>query len=182
MAKEKKQKITPEQQLLDTGMNLASHWLDFRKFFRKAFSNQPIAQDEEHHFLKIKSEITRIQRILAQNLPEGLDYGVARINNVMTQAISIETLREMPANDKKSLYDEWHAAYIRIQNMLGVLDVIAQGHKVKFAVQRVKSANIKESIGAIDTNKKDGKFQKYLMKAVVLAAVGAAVWYFLLRG
>ena len=179
MAKAKKQ--TPEEKMIETGTRLSALWMEFRKHFRRAFGKQEIPAPEEQRFLQLKSEITRVQRVLAQNVPAGLDYGLKTINNLMTQAISIETLRDMPMNDKKSLYEEWHQAYIRIQNMLGVLDVMAEGHQVHFAQKRSQSANIKESIGAVEDEKGSGKMKKIVIGLVIAGAVGYAVWYLLIR-
>lgn len=181
MAKSKSGKPTVTEQLLEAGTQVSALWMEFRKHFRKAFTNQEIDQAEEQRFLELKSDITRLQRILAQNLPEGFDYNAARIGNVMTQAISIDTLRDMPLKDKKSLYDEWHAAYISIQNMLGVIDTMAEGHHVTFSVKKVGSGNIKQSLSGSDEEQKKSGGGKAMGIVAAIAVVGFLVWYFVLK-
>ena len=178
---EKEKKLTQNEELVDVAKQVASLWMDFRANFRRAFSAQEITAEEERHFLDVKSQLSRSQRILSQRLPEGFRWGSKRMTGLMQQCISIAALREMPMADKKALYEEWHGAYISLENLLGVLDVRIDGYPVSFHTANPKSGNIKEQM------KKDrqGKARKSQSgPAVVLLAlilIAAAAWYIFVR-
>jgi hypothetical protein len=175
--KRSKQEIKNDE-LMETAGKIAMHWSEFRKTIRRAFANQPVGANEEQHFLELKSNLARLQRIMAQRLPEGFRYGAKGMTELMAQAISISSLREMPTPDKKAIYGRWHQVHISLQHLLGMLDLLGEGYPVKFEAAKAKSGNIKEDIGLTGDNKKSGDAKKKAILVVVLiAAAGAAVWY-----
>lgn len=170
----KQKKPTKFDDATEAANSVSALWMEFRKHLRKSFSSQEIQPEEEQRFLEVKSELSRLQRILAQKLPEGAQYGSKEITEVMSSSISIGTVRELPAADKKNLYQRWHECYIAMQRLLGTLDLLREGYPVQFQVHRTRSSNVKESIGMIQAKK--GKWKK-VVAAVAILAIAAIVYY-----
>lgn len=172
----KKTAASKYDEVIEVANSVASLWMEFRKYLRKSFSPQEVQSEDEMRFLEVKSELARLQRFLAQKLPEGLQYGAKGITDTMASSISIGTLRDLPAADKKNLYDRWHESYINLQRLQGVLDVLHDGYTVHFAVAKARSTNVKESIAGAK-GKKDNK-KKVITVAVLLIVIAiAAVMY-----
>jgi hypothetical protein len=174
---EKQQKPSKNEELVEVAKQVAALWMDFRNNLRKAFSSQEIAPEEDRHFLDVKSHLSRLQRVLSQRLPEGSRWGSKRMTELMQQSISIATLRDMPMQDKKTLYEQWHGAYISLENLLGVLDVILEGYPVNFQATEKKSGNIKAQMN----KERQGKAKKASgsvgLVLISLVLIGIAVWY-----
>jgi len=179
MAKKKK-KPTKTEELVSAAENVVSLWVEFRKCFRRAFGSHEITPQEEQHFLEIKSNLSRLQRVLAQRLPEGFKYGSKGITELMAQCVSIASLRELPVNDKKGLYLEWHKAFISLQNLRGILDMMEEGHHIAFETTQAKSGNLKQDMKG--GGKKKGEGMAKLGKAVVsIAVIGAVAWFLFMK-
>ncbi len=173
-------KPTQADEILDAAEHVVGLWMEFRKFFRKAFTSDPITQAEEQTFLRIKSDMSRYQRILGQRVPAGFKYGHKRITDIMAKSISIAALREQPLQDKKNLYAQWHESYVALQNLLGVLDIMREGFPVKFETATVKkTGNVKADLASSSGKKKGGGAGKALKAIIALAVIGAAAYYFL---
>lgn len=179
---EKQKKPSKNEELVEITKQVAALWMDFRNNFRRAFSSQEITPEEERGFLDVKSHLSRLQRILTQRLPEGFRWGSKRMSDLMQQCISIGALREMAMQDKKSLYEQWHGAYISLENLLGVLEILVEGYPVNFQVVVQKSGNIKAQM----TKEREAKAKKSKSGAaaalLLLGIVAGAVWYFFFRG
>lgn len=184
MAKEPKQPRKNAAQLkneeiIGAATRVSTLWLDFRKVVRRAFSNQPSAMDEEQKFLDLKSNLARYQRILAQRLPEGFRYGGKGMTDLMGQAISIGGLREMPAQDKKGVYERWHRAHISLQHLIGILDLLQEGFPVKFESAKGKTGNIKADIGGGGKKKKAMDKKKLVIGVLLAAGAAYAAWIYM---
>ncbi len=174
----KKKRKGKHDEILDAANQVVALWMEFRQLFRMGFTKNPIEDQHEKRFLQIKSELARSQRVLSQRLPEGFRYGARRINDIMTQAISIGAVRDLPMPDKKKLYANWHAAYIALQNLLGVLDVINDGYHINFETVHTPTGNVKQSLTGAGGGKKAEKKSKVGIVVVVIV-IAAAVWYFM---
>jgi len=170
-------KASKYDELLAAANGVSALWMEFRKHLRKSFGAQEIQMAEEQRFLEVKSELSRLQRFLAQKLPEGLQYGSKDVSEVMMASVSIGTVRDLPAVDKKNLYQRWHDCYIGLQRLLGVLDVLRDGYPVQFHTAKVRSSNVKESIGLVQRKKNPTK--KVLTAAIVLIVIAAAAFFYM---
>ncbi|MBN1867978.1 hypothetical protein JW916_11880 [Candidatus Sumerlaeota bacterium] len=175
-----KKKTEKYRDLVEAATGVSSLWLEFRKCLRRAFTPGEVPVEEEQKFLEIKSNLARLQRVLSQNLPEGFKYGSKRIAQIMSQAVSIGTVQDLPANDKMTLYNRWHDCYISLQNLVGILDVLNDGYPVRFETVHAKSDNLKERLGAVSTTKK--KDQKSLVVGVVVVAAIVVAFVLKSRG
>jgi hypothetical protein len=171
----KKKKPSKHDELVRMGARVADLWMEFRKHFRLAYVKRPIARAEEQMFLDIKSEMARLQRALAHNLPEGFRYGSKRITDIMAQSISISALRDLPSADKKALYQRWHEAYIALQNLLGTLDILQEGYPVRFQVAKARTGNVKADLAG--PAKKKHNVKNVLAGMVAIAIVAAFIWW-----
>jgi len=182
LKKEKPRKRTKQEikndELIETASKISALWMDFRKTIRRAFANQPAGMNDEQQFLELKSHLARLQRIMAQRLPEGFRYGAKNMTELMAQAISISSLREMPPPDKKAIYGRWHQVHISLQHLLGILDLLGDGYVVKFETTKARSGNIKEDIGLTDGSKKKSGAQNKVVALVLLIAAAAAAYYY----
>ncbi len=177
----KKKKLSEEEKLysdlLQAANNVISLWMEFRRYFRMAFSNQEIKPEMEQQFLDIKSNMARLQRFLGQRLPRGFHYGSQGITDMMSQSISIEALRDLPLTDKKGLYEKWHGCYMRLQNLLGILDVMHEGYEVTFEDPKSKSGNIKVDQAAASKKGKKKDNSGTIKMVVAIAAIAGAIFY-----
>lgn len=173
--------LNKNEETVEVAKQVAALWMDFRNNFRRAFSSQEITAEEERSFLEVKSHLSRLQRVLTQRLPDGFRWGSKVMSELMQQCISIAALREMPMHDKKGLYEQWHGAYISLENLLGVLDVLVEGYPVTFQATVQKSGNIKAQM----TKEREGKAKKGTggaVAAVLLLLLAAGViWYMYFR-
>lgn len=175
MAKQKK--ISKTAALIDSAKQIGALWMEFRKCFQIACGNQPITSQNEQMFLQIKSDLSRTQRSLAQRLPAGFKYGSKRMTGIMAQSISIAALRELPVADKKGLYQEWHAAYIALENLRGVLSVMDEGYHIQFEAIQASGGSLKDKMtGSSKKEKKSGT--NPLVILFILVLIGGAIWYF----
>lgn len=171
-------KPSKTEMLIESADQVSALWMDFRKCLQKAFSNQEVTHAEEQHFLEVKSNLSRLQRVLSQRLPDGIHYGAKRMTGIMGQAVSIAALREMPLPDKKSLYRQWHETNIAIESVRGIVDVIHEGYPVTLQSSvQVRSGNIKAELGGGKAKKK--KKSSTALAAVVLIVIAAAVWWYM---
>jgi hypothetical protein len=180
-AKKKTKEAQQRDELLRAATEVADMWMEFRKFVRSAFGNKPINRDDEQAFLGLKSNLARLQRILGQRLPEGFHFGSRGMSELMGQSISMNTLRDLPLADKKGIYSRWHDAHIKIQHLLGILDLMAEGHNVVFETVKAKTGNLKQDIG-LTGGKKKKKMSKGAVFATILAvAVVVVVVYYMMN-
>lgn len=170
-------KLSKQEQLVMTADKVSALWMDFRKSLQSGFLSREITPADEQHFLEIKSNLSRLQRLMSQRLPEGVHYGSKRMTQIMSQAVSIAALREMPLNDKKSLYQLWHDANIALESVRGVIDVIVDGFPVTIqATTQVRSGNIKQEMSGSKGKKKSKAGPIAVLVVIVVAA--AAWWYY----
>ncbi|NQU41838.1 hypothetical protein HQ520_01035 [bacterium] len=167
------------QELIDTASRISNLWMEFRKCLRMAFTTKPVTREQEQGFLDLKSGLARLQRSLAQRMPEGFRYGSKGMHDLMGSSISIATLRELPTNDKKQLYIRWHEAHIALQHLMGILDLLAEGYPVRFEALKKKTGNLKEDIGLSGDGKQKSKKKSAVVFLIVVIALGVGAWLYM---
>ncbi|MEQ8822689.1 MAG: hypothetical protein RLY93_20825 [Sumerlaeia bacterium] len=146
-------------------------WLSFRKFMLKAFSDDPLAAEEETNFLDVKSAMTRNTRALDEctRAAGKLDYGSKEIQELRNKCVSMQHLRGLPQNDRLGLYQEWHKVFVRLSRTVGAFKFMSEGFVPADPKKKKKGG-------------KGGGGGKGAMIGVVVAVVvlgGAAAVYFL---
>jgi hypothetical protein len=149
-------------------------WLVFKRHFLKAFTQEPISPEDEQEFLEVKSQVNKNSRLLSQRLKE-VGYEGDKISNVLRQCISVAQLRAMPIPDRRGLYKEWHAIFVKLNQVDGALEFMARGW-VPRALDRqtgTSISDIKRMGGGAAKRKK--KTLKVVIVLVVLVLAGAVV-------
>jgi len=96
-------------------------WVKFYDLMVSARKREQITPKDEADFLAVKSELARRHKVLQQGL--GQDYGLdANTMNIVSQAISLDGVQSSSDVAMKKLENEWHRAYISINETLGALE------------------------------------------------------------
>jgi len=143
--------IVQTQQFLDL-------WVKFFDMMVASRRADEVSREHETSFLAVKSEIARRHKVLQENL--GMDYALdANTMNIVGQAISLDSLRSSSDVAMKKIENEWHRAYIAINETLGVL----QNRRQEMAT--------KTQFDAFMENLKSGAGSKGFMTVAVLVAI-----------
>lgn len=96
-------------------------WVKFYDLLVSARKREQTTPKDEADFLAVKSELARRHKVLQQGL--GKDYGLdANTMNIVSQAISLDSVQSSSEVAMKKLENEWHRAYISINETLGSLE------------------------------------------------------------
>ncbi len=172
----KKQVVTENQQL---SKSILDHWIVFKRHFLKAFTQDPISPEEEQEFLEVKSQISKISRVLNERLKD-LGFDGEKISNILRQCISVGQLRAMPVPDRRNLYKEWHAIFISLNRVLGATEFVGLGWVPVVIETKTETsiASIKSRLAAGEKGKRKGKIG-ILIGVVVLVVAAVAVAFFM---
>jgi hypothetical protein len=123
MAPSKKQLKIIE--LLDRSIALTREFMNDWLLFNQILSAYPSPgvnkAQLENQFLKIKSKLAREHQVLKESL--GLDYKFdANTMNIVSGATNLETIYSQSEVAIKKLQNEWHRAFISINETLGALE------------------------------------------------------------
>lgn len=170
----KKQEASENQQLLN---NILQHWLTFKRFVLKAFSQEPVTPEDEQEFLEAKSHINKITRMLSERI-KALGFEGDKIGGILRTCISVSQLRGMPVPDRRGLYKEWHSIYVSLNQAQGAVDFIGEGWEPRTAPAKAGTsiADIKGGVAGAKTKKK-GKKGMLITGFTVLAIIGAIVYF-----
>jgi hypothetical protein len=177
-----KQASPPQTQVaLDETKNLLQLWIKIRGFLVKATTDEPITPDDERMFLENKSDTSRYQRTLGMKLPEYVNYGSDKIQEILRQSISISHLRGLPKADRQNLLSNWHSVFIYLSQAMGVLQFINEGYEPP-PRQRKAGTGLKDLKGAAahEGSKKPKKtpfLKTPLGIVIVLGVIGAAIYF-----
>ncbi len=151
--------IVLTQQFLDL-------WIKFFDMVVAARRAEEITPEQETAFLAIKSELARRHKVLENSL--GMDYNLDQNTmNIVGQAISLDSLRASSDVATKKLENEWHRAYISINETLGILQ------------NRREEMASKTQFEAFMENLKGGSASKAIVTVLVL--VGIVVVFVVLK-
>ena len=128
---------------------LQKQWLSFRKYLKLASSTQPIAREQDHEFLHVKSQISKNYSQLRIRLPRQLLGSVETMQDVMKQALSVTHVRNLPTTDQHQVAKLWLSYYVELCRMTGALKFMAaENYYPKIEDKVIKaSGNIKADLG-----------------------------------
>jgi hypothetical protein len=96
-------------------------WVRFYDLLMSAKKMEQVVTKDEADFLAIKSELARRHKVLTITL--GMDYALdPNLMNIISQAISLDSLASSSDIAVRKLENEWHRAYISINETLGGLE------------------------------------------------------------
>lgn len=95
---------------------------------QKAFSKGEITREQEHAFLQLKSDLSRLHRSVGERLPKDLQFEGSVMVEMLKNAISMQHLQNQPVTEKRNLFSLWHKVYVRLSRTYGALEVIHEGY------------------------------------------------------
>ena len=114
--------------LHDNVKKLLEYWMRAKLVFLKAFGKEAVVPEHESAYLQLKSEISRIYRLIADKLPTGLLFDGDKMIEMLKNAMTMEHLHQQPASERQSIYRLWHLVYIKLTRTLGALEVMKSGY------------------------------------------------------
>lgn len=123
MALSKKQQKIVEilQKRVDLCREFLNDWLLFNQIINAYPSPGANKAQLENQFLKIKSKIARTHKVLKELLGE--DYQIdSNLMNLVSAATSLEAIYAQSEVSIKKMQQEWHRAFISINETLGLLE------------------------------------------------------------
>lgn len=132
-AKVKKAGIELLEEYLNRCRVFMNNWINFNQLLM-AYKNPAVNKPQvETAFLQLKSKIARDHQVLRDRL--GTDCGFSRdITNIMAGATNLEAIHSQSEVSVKKLQNEWHRAFITINETFGMLEDkrarVLQGEKV----------------------------------------------------
>jgi hypothetical protein len=177
------------QTALDDFQKLLRLWLEFRTYFQKSFTNEPISHEDEQRFLEIKSAVAKYHRTLAQRFKDDdfVYYGGDQLSELLRQSISVMHIRGLPIPDRRTLYQSWHYVYIYLARMVGALRFVAEGYiplkklKESSSVSSIKSmagSRGERQRGVTKKDKLNSMALKSYVKILVILGVLIAIIVF----
>ena len=134
----------PEVEELDENVKkLLELWMNTKLAFIKAFDNRSeLSREHEGAYLNLKSDLSRIYRIMSEKLPKGLLFEGEKMIDMLKNAMTMETLRQFPPSERQNYYKTWHNIYIRLTRTLGALDVMKAGYYPHLHRELLKSKKV----------------------------------------
>jgi hypothetical protein len=137
-------------ELSEQNKKLLELWMKIKLVFLKAFAEGEITREQEGQYLQLKSEISRIYRVVSEKLPVGLKYDGDKMMDMLKNAMTMEHLQQLPAGERQTLNRLWHQIYIKLTRTLGALDVMKSGyyphlHRARFKSSQATAKTISKS-------------------------------------
>jgi hypothetical protein len=150
------------QTALDDFQKLLKLWLEFRTYFQKSFTNEPISREDEQGFLEIKSAVAKYHRTFAQRFKDEdfVYYGGDQLSELLRQSISVMHIRGLPVPDRRTLYQSWQYVYIYLARMVGALRFMVEGYVPTKKVQESSSVSSIKSMAGSRGEKRGGAAKK----------------------
>jgi hypothetical protein len=178
MALSKKQKQIVEEldRRIEMVREFMNDWLLFNQIL-SAYPSQGVNKAQlENQFLKIKSKLARSHRVLKDVLQD--DFALdGNTMNIVSGATSLEAIYSQSEVAIKKLQQEWHRAFISINETLGLLE-----NKKARAEKGEKVFLATGAVGAPAAGGMDPGTKRTLMIIGIVVLVLGAVFYLDLGG
>jgi hypothetical protein len=134
--------LTPQvvDQLSESAAKLMDLWMNTKLVFLKAFGEGEIAREHEAAYMQLKSEVSRIFRTMAAELPKGMAFDGEKMIDMLKNAMTMEHLHTLPPGERQALLANWHRIYIKLSRTCGALGVMKSGYFPHLHRDRMKSA------------------------------------------
>lgn len=170
LGKKQQQLVDQIEQNCQMVREFMNDWLMFNQLLNAY--NKPDANktELENHFLKIKSKLARQHRVLKDHL--GSDFQIdGNTMNIVSGATSLEAIYSQSEVAVKKLQNEWHRAFISINETLGGLEDkkarAQRGEKVSLGI----TADQPVGGGGMSPGMKKGLVVAAVVAAIVIAAL-----------
>lgn len=108
--------------------NLLGIWMHIKLAIQKAFGKGAITKAQEEAFLNLKSNLSRLYRVVGDRLPKDIQFGGDEMIDIMKNATTMEHLHSLPLAEKRNVFSQWHKIYILMMRSFGALEVINEGY------------------------------------------------------
>ncbi|MFO7774533.1 MAG: hypothetical protein R6W89_01920 [Candidatus Hydrogenedentota bacterium] len=170
LGKKQQQLVDQIEQNCQMVREFMNDWLMFNQLLNAY--NKPDANktELENHFLKIKSKLARQHRVLKDHL--GSDFQIdGNTMNIVSGATSLEAIYSQSEVAVKKLQNEWHRAFISINETLGGLEDkkarAQRGEKVSLGI----TADQPVGGGGMSPGMKKGLVVAAVVAVIVIAAL-----------
>ena len=114
---------------LHTGQKkLLEVWMKIKLAIQTAFSQSQVTPEHENAFLVLKSDLSRLNRSVADHLPKDLRFGGDEMMDLMKNATTMQHLHGLPLREKRETFGTWHKIYVLMSRSFGALEVINDGY------------------------------------------------------
>ena len=121
LSKKQQQLVDKIEQNCQMVREFMNDWLMFNQLLNAYPKPNANKAELENHFLKIKSKLARQHRVLKDHL--GSDFQIdGNTMNIVSGATSLEAIYSQSEVSVKKLQNEWHRAFISINETLGGLE------------------------------------------------------------
>lgn len=108
--------------------NLLEIWMHIKLAIQKSFGKGPITKEQEQAFLKLKSDLSRLYRIVNDRIPKDLQFDGDEMIDMMKNATTMEHIHALPLTEKRNVFSQWHKIYILLSRSYGAFEVINEGY------------------------------------------------------
>ncbi len=163
-------KLLKIMEILDRNIHVTREFMNDWLLFNQILSAYPSPgvnkAQLENQFLKIKSKLAREHQVLKESL--GGDYKFdGNTMNIVSNATNLETIYSQSEVAIKKLQNEWHRAFIAINETLGTLE----DKKSRAEAGEMVSAGSIQSVGPVGGGGMSEKAKKNAMIFAVIAVV-----------
>ncbi len=121
LSKKQQQLVDKIEQNCQMVREFMNDWLMFNQLVSAYVKPNANKAELENHFLKVKSKLARQHRVLKDHL--GSDFQIdGNTMNIVSGATSLEAIHAQSEVSVKKLQNEWHRAFISINETLGSLE------------------------------------------------------------
>jgi hypothetical protein len=103
-------------------------WMRIKLVFLKAFSDAQVQSEQEKAYLQLKTEISRLYKKVSEELPGGMRFDGDKMMESLKSAMTMDHLKNLPANERQKLLSIWHACYLKLSRTLGALEIMNAGY------------------------------------------------------
>ena len=167
-------KLLKVMEILDRNVHITREFMNDWLLFNQILSAYPSPgvnkAQLENQFLKIKSKLAREHQVLKECL--GGDYKFDNNTmNIVSNATNLETIYSQSEVAIKKLQNEWHRAFISINETLGTLE----DKKSRAEGGEMVSAGAIQSVGPVGGGMTEKTKKNLMIVAVVVVILGVMV-------
>ncbi len=167
-------KLLKVMEILDRNVHITREFMNDWLLFNQILSAYPSPgvnkAQLENQFLKIKSKLAREHQVLKECL--GGDYKFDNNTmNIVSNATNLETIYSQSEVAIKKLQNEWHRAFISINETLGTLE----DKKNRAEGGEMVSAGAIQSVGPVGGGMTEKTKKNLMIVAVVVVILGVMV-------
>ena len=165
-----------EKQVADC-REIRDQWHKFRDLFNSAINQQePITQEKEMEFLKVKSAIA----MLFDGYLDAIRSGQKIAQNVMTivsRSITLKHVADLSLAESKKFEIEWHEAFLQMEETVTQLEEESKRLAQISGAAHMRRQMAARVTGALSGGVRSTGFKMGVILAIVLGLLGSAIYF-----